>query len=80
MMSFFEVFNKITNQNDVPPIMRGTKAMIKKLAAEERKIIEMNKIKAEKNYRMIREKEDMSTIFTKYVNKDFNKEVYLFIK
>ena len=68
-----------SNKN-IPPIMRGTKAMIKRLAVEERKIEKMNKINAEKKYSMVRPKEDISKIFTKYVNQNFNKDAYLFIK
>ena len=60
--------------------MQGTKAIITKLAEEERKIAEINQAQNHKVYSMIRQKEDISKIFTKYVNKDFNKEVYLFIK
>jgi len=79
MMSFFDFINKYNNK-DVPPIMRGTKLMIMQLAREERKISELNKSSPDKTYSMIRKKEDISEIFTKYVNQDFNKEAYLFIK
>ena len=79
MMSFSEILQNFSRK-DIPPIMRGTKVMIKQIAREERKIIEMNKLAAEKQYSMIRPKEDISEIFTKYVNKDFNKDAYLFIK
>lgn len=79
MISLFDIINKITGDR-IPPIMRGTKAIIKKMAVEERKIYEMNKAKNEKIYSMVRQKEDISTIFTKYVNQDYNKELYLFIK
>ena len=65
---------------DIPPIMRGTKVLIKQLAREERKIAELNKASPDKLYGMTRPKEDMSEIFTKYVNKEFNKDAYLFIK
>lgn len=78
MMSLLDIFNKFNN-NDIPPIMRGTKVMIKQLAREERKIAEMNKT-AEKSYSMVRQKEDISEIFTKYVNQSYNKDAYLFIK
>ena len=79
MMSFTEIIN-IINGKDIPPIMRGTKVMIKQLAREEKKIAEMNKNNSQaKIYSMTRPKEDMSEIF-KYVKKDFNKDAYLFIK
>ena len=79
MISILEIFNNFTNKN-IPPIMRGTKSIIKKMAVEERKIAEMNQARGDKIYSMVRDKEDISAIFTKYVNQDFNKEVYLFIK
>ena len=77
-MTFFDIMNKFSGK-DIPPIMRGTKALITQLAREERKIAELNKA-SPKEYSMMRPKEDMSEIFTKYVNKDFNKDAYLFIK
>jgi len=81
MISLFEIVNIIKNNSSVPPIMRGTKAMIIQLAREERKIAELNRAANEnKKYSIIRQKEDISEIFTKYVNKDFNKDAYLFIK
>ena len=79
MLSLFEIINKFTG-NKIPPIMRGTKALIEQMAEEERKINEMNRLKTEKAYTMIRPKEEISEIFTKYVNKGYNKEAYLFIK
>ena len=79
-MSFLEIIQNSFSRKDIPPIMRGTKVMIKQIAREERKIIELNRIAAEKKYSIIRPKEDISEIFTKYVNKDFNKDAYLFIK
>ena len=79
MMSFLEIIQSFSGK-DIPPIMRGTKVMIKQNAREERKIAELNKLAVEKQYSMIRPKEDISEIFTKYVNKDFNKDAYLFIK
>lgn len=79
MFSIMNIINKITG-NKIPPIMRGTKAIISQMAEEERKIAELSKIKSDKVHSMIRQKEDMSDIFTKYVNKDFNKDIYLFIK
>ncbi len=78
-MSFLEIIQSFSRK-DIPPIMRGTKVMIKQIAREERKIAELNKLAVEKQYSMIRPKEDISGIFTKYVNKDFNKDAYLFIK
>lgn len=83
MIAFLETIRKISDSlagNDIPPIMRGTKSIIQKMAVEERKIAEMNQAKSDKIYSMIREREDISSIFTKYVNQNFNKEVYLFIK
>ncbi len=79
MLSLFEIINKFTG-NRIPPIMRGTKALIEQMAAEERKINELNRLKVEKAYTMVRPKEDISEIFAKYVHKDFNKDAYLFIK
>ena len=79
MMSFSEILNMFNN-NDIPPIMRGTKSIIKKMAVEERKIAEMNRAQSSRVYSMTRKKESMSIIFTKYVNSDFNKDLYLFIK
>jgi hypothetical protein len=52
-MSFLEIIQSF-NRKDIPPIMRGTKVMIKQIAREERKIAEMNKLNAEKQYSMIR--------------------------
>ena len=79
MFSLFDIINRFTGDK-IPPIMRGTKAIIKKMAVEERKIAERNKARNEKIYSMVRQKEDISTIFTKYVNQDYKKEAYLFIK
>ena len=80
-MSFFEIINIVTKNGDIPPIMRGTKVIIKQLAREERKIAAMNDaMNSGKTYSMIRPKEDISDIFTKYVNQNFNKDAYLFIK
>ena len=80
MLSLFEEIISNLKGEKIPPIMRGTKALITQMAEEERKIQELNRLKNEKAYSMSRPKEDMSTIFTKYVNKDFNKDAYLFIK
>ena len=78
-ISLFDIINKFTG-NGIPPIMQGTKAIIRQLAEEERKLAELGKQNAGKTYSMIREKENISTIFEKYVNKDCSKDAYLFIK
>ena len=71
----------ITKGDNIPPIMRGTKVIIKQLAREEKKIAAMNDaLNSGKKYSMVRPKEDISDIFTKYVNQNFNKDAYLFIK
>ncbi len=81
MMSFVEIVNLVRNNDQIPPIMRGTKVMIKQLAREERKIAELNAAaKKDKSHFIVRPREDIADIFTKYVNKDFNKDAYLFIK
>ena len=81
MMSFFEIVNLVAKGGEIPPIMRGTKVMIKQLVREERKIAAMNEAaNLSKRNAMTRPKEDMAEIFTKYVNQDFNKDAYLFIK
>lgn len=73
-------FDIIFNKKDVPQILRGTKVMIKQLAREEKKIAELNKASPIKSHYMTKPKEDMSEIFVKYVNKDFNRDMYLFVK
>ena len=78
-ISLFNIINKFTG-NRIPPIMQGTKAIIRQLAEEERKLAELSNQKSPKTYSMIREKEDISTIFEKYVNKNCSKDAYLFIK
>lgn len=78
-ISLFDIVNKFTG-NRIPPIMQGTKAIIRQMAEEERKLAELSKQNSEKRYSMIREKEDISLIFEKYVNKDCSKDAYLFIK
>ena len=79
MWHLFDIMNIFKNK-DVPPILRGTKVMIKQLAREERKIATLNKASPQKGNYMTKPKEDMSEIFVKYVNKDFNKDAYLFVK
>ncbi len=60
--------------------MQGTKAIIRQMAEEERKLAELSNKNSEKTYSMFREKEDISKIFEKYVNKNCSKDAYLFIK
>ena len=79
MLWFYEILDIFKNKN-VPPIMRGTKVIIKQIAREERRLANLCTSDNKKNYSMTRPKEDFSEFFTKYVNKDFNKESYLFIK
>ena len=78
-ISLFDIINRFTG-NRIPPIMQGTKTIIRQLAEEERKLAELSNQNSQKTYSMIRQKEDISKIFEKYVNQDCSKDAYLFIK
>jgi len=80
MSNLLEKLKKISGIKADAQIVLGASDMIKQLAEEEEKIIQMQIQHLKPVQKVLPPKTDIASILSKYVSKDLNKDAYKFIK